>query len=78
MRQIRQRRMGALALAAALAAGGITYAGFHTGSSGEAAHPPADGESSGNKPKTQPISHASAVSLARKTGKPVEVTQLRT
>ncbi|WP_282697209.1 VCBS repeat-containing protein [Streptomyces sp. CC208A] len=69
-----------MVVAAALAAGGITYAGFHAGSADEAAPLPADGRNASGKDKDEPrtVSQASAVSLARKSGKPVEATELRT
>ncbi|MCD2469576.1 DNRLRE domain-containing protein [Streptomyces sp. MBT42] len=70
------RRVSALAVAAALAAGGITYAGFQAGSGNPATtHPARDGE---GEPTERKVDEASAVSLARKAGKPVEVTALRT
>ncbi|MFJ6102467.1 FG-GAP-like repeat-containing protein [Streptomyces sp. NPDC092359] len=70
------RRLGAAVIAAALAAGGITYASFHTSSPRDGAVAPEAGQGGGNAPRT--VSQASAVSLARETGKPVEVTALRT
>ncbi|WP_455711369.1 DNRLRE domain-containing protein [Streptomyces gardneri] len=69
------RRVSAMVVAAALAAGGITYAGFQAGSSDRATTHPADGKS---KPAERKVDEASAASLARKAGKPVEVTALRT
>ncbi|MEU2119464.1 DNRLRE domain-containing protein [Streptomyces sp. NPDC016459] len=70
--------MSALAVAAALTAGGITYAGFRGGSADRAANPPAADADGHSKPPTRLVSQASAASLARKSGKPVEVTELRT
>ncbi|MEU6622047.1 FG-GAP-like repeat-containing protein [Streptomyces litmocidini] len=70
------RRVSALVAAAALAAGGITYAGFQTTSPEEAPTGPEAGQSGKSAPKT--VDRASAASLARKTGKPVEATALRT
>ncbi|MBD0710630.1 MULTISPECIES: FG-GAP-like repeat-containing protein [unclassified Streptomyces] len=79
MRQIRQqpaaRRVGALVVAAALAAGGITYLGFQNGSPDSTPRAP---ESRGGEAKKPTVNQAGAASLARKTGKPVEVTELRT
>ncbi|WP_435058588.1 DNRLRE domain-containing protein [Streptomyces sp. bgisy060] len=70
------RRAGAVVLAATLAAGGITYVGFRAGSTDEAARPPVGSGNGTGKDRT--VDRASAASLARKTGKPVEVTELRT
>ncbi|MGW1116930.1 FG-GAP-like repeat-containing protein [Streptomyces tanashiensis] len=70
------RRMSAVVLAAALAAGGITYAGFHATSPGDASTTPESEQNTKRAPRT--VSEASAVSQARRTGKPVEVTELRT
>ncbi|MFF5922853.1 DNRLRE domain-containing protein [Streptomyces flavochromogenes] len=72
------RRVGAMVVAAALAAGGITYAGFQAGSGDQAATLPADSKDGTGKPAEQKVGEASAASLARKAGKPVEVTALRT
>ena len=73
------RRVSAMVVAAALAAGGITYAGFQAADpADEATTLPADGRSEDRKPKTQSVSQTAAVSLARRTNKPVEVTELRT
>ncbi|MFJ7990532.1 DNRLRE domain-containing protein [Streptomyces sp. NPDC096351] len=80
MRQTSQRpaarRVSALVVAAALAAGGLTYAGFQTDSGDRVTPDPAkDGEGT----RTQrTVDEASAAALARKSGKPVEVTKLRT
>ncbi|MFI9114114.1 DNRLRE domain-containing protein [Streptomyces venezuelae] len=65
-----------MVVAAALAAGGITYVGFQAGSDDQAASLPskdAKGKSAEGK-----VDEASAVSLARKAGQPVEVTAQRT
>ncbi|MEU3743771.1 DNRLRE domain-containing protein [Streptomyces narbonensis] len=69
--------MSAVVVAAALAAGGITYAGFQAGSDDRATLP-ADSEDGKGKSAKQKVDEVSAASLARKTGKPVEVTALRT
>ncbi|MFE5729936.1 DNRLRE domain-containing protein [Streptomyces sp. NPDC056528] len=65
-----------MVMAAALAAGGITYAGFHSTSSDDASATPDAGRDGKSAPRT--LSETSAASLARRTGKQVEVTQLRT
>ncbi|MFJ4873260.1 FG-GAP-like repeat-containing protein [Streptomyces sp. NPDC088757] len=65
-----------MVMAAALAAGGITYAGFHSTSSDEASTAPNAGRDGKSAPRT--LSETSAASLARRTGKQVEVTELRT
>ncbi|MGW5779835.1 FG-GAP-like repeat-containing protein [Streptomyces sp. NPDC003863] len=70
------RRVSAVVIAAALAAGGITYASFYATSSDNASTAPEAGRGGRNAPGT--VSEASAASLARRTGKPVEVTELRT
>ncbi|MFI9213919.1 FG-GAP-like repeat-containing protein [Streptomyces sp. NPDC053253] len=70
--------MSAVVVAAALAAGGITYAGFQAGSDDQAATLPADSKDGKGKPAERKVDEASAASLARKSGKPVEVTALRT
>ncbi|MGW4780001.1 DNRLRE domain-containing protein [Streptomyces filamentosus] len=71
------RRVSAVVAVAALAAGGITYAGFQAGSGNQAATLPADGDDGKGTPARK-VDEASAASLARKSGKPVEVTALRT
>ncbi|WP_225802716.1 DNRLRE domain-containing protein [Streptomyces sp. NK15101] len=70
------RRVSALVTAAALAAGGIAYAGFQAVSPDGASTGQEGGRDGKSGPRT--VSQASAASLARKTGKPVEVTALRT
>ncbi|MET9673044.1 DNRLRE domain-containing protein [Streptomyces sp. NPDC006482] len=72
------RRVSAAILAAALAAGAITYAGFE--SSSEDASPPLVADKGGAARKQQPktVTQGAAFALARKTGKPVEATAERT
>lgn len=72
------RRVSAVVVAAALAAGGITYAGFQAGSGDQAATLPADSKNGKGKSAERKVDEASAASMARKSGKPVEVTALRT
>ncbi|MGW6244368.1 DNRLRE domain-containing protein [Streptomyces roseolus] len=75
-RRLPGRRASALVLAAALAAGGITYAGFHTGSGQTAAPAPSTGKADSRQPRT--VDGRTALARAKKSGKPVEVTAERT
>ncbi|MEU9859030.1 DNRLRE domain-containing protein [Streptomyces sp. NPDC047974] len=76
-RRLPGRRASALALAAALAAGGITYVGFHTGS--ETAPPSASSAGKADsRPRPETVDGQTAFALAKKSGKPVEVTAERT
>ncbi|WP_159041862.1 DNRLRE domain-containing protein, partial [Streptomyces aureus] len=83
MRQTRRRlpgrRVSAVALATALAAGAITYAGFETAPHDDASQPSTAGQGDAAR-NQQPNSatQTSASALARKTGKQVEVTAERT
>ncbi|MFB7239320.1 FG-GAP-like repeat-containing protein [Streptomyces sp. NPDC056269] len=82
MRQTRRRlpgrRVSAVALATALTAGAIAYAGFETAPDG--ASPPSATNTGGaaGKPQPKKADQPSASALARKTGKPVEITAERT
>ncbi|MFE5796649.1 DNRLRE domain-containing protein [Streptomyces sp. NPDC056503] len=76
-RRLPGRRASALVLAAALAAGGITYAGFHTGSeTAPSSAPSADKTDAHPQPRT--IDGRTALARAKKSGKAVEVTAERT
>ncbi|WP_371636487.1 DNRLRE domain-containing protein [Streptomyces zaomyceticus] len=72
------RRVSAAVLAAALAAGGITYAGWETASPEDtnSSHATRKDAPAPEPPRTGTQAFASA--LARKTGKPTEVTAERT
>ncbi|MEU5216494.1 DNRLRE domain-containing protein [Streptomyces sp. NPDC020807] len=70
--------MSAVVVAAALAAGGITYAGFQAGPGDQATTVPDEGKKGKGGPAKRTVDEVSAASSARRTGKPVEVTALRT
>ncbi|MFB7282112.1 DNRLRE domain-containing protein [Streptomyces hydrogenans] len=76
-RRLPGRRASALMLAAALAAGGITYAGFHTGSETAPSSAPSAGKAD-SRPRPETVDGQTAFALAKKSGKPVEVTAERT
>ncbi|MGW3377644.1 DNRLRE domain-containing protein [Streptomyces hydrogenans] len=76
-RRLPGRRASALVLAAALAAGGITYAGFHTGSETAPPSAPSAGKAD-SRPRPETVDGQTAFALAKKSGKPVEVTAERT
>ncbi|MFB8046004.1 DNRLRE domain-containing protein [Streptomyces hydrogenans] len=76
-RRLPGRRASALVLAAALAAGGITYAGFHTGSETAPPSAPFAGKAD-SRPRPETVDGQTAFALAKKSGKPVEVTAERT
>ncbi|MFE5935754.1 DNRLRE domain-containing protein [Streptomyces sp. NPDC056470] len=71
------RRVSAAVLAAVLAATGITYAGFHFSSSADRQ---TDGAGTGrtSDKQSEQMRQDTAFALAKKSGKPVEVTSLRT
>ncbi|MGW6540522.1 DNRLRE domain-containing protein [Streptomyces sp. NPDC055051] len=73
-----RRRVSAVVVAAALAAGGITYAGFQAGPADKQSAAPADGRTGSGKDKPPTVGKSAASALARKSGKPVEVTEMRT
>ncbi|MFB7828778.1 DNRLRE domain-containing protein [Streptomyces hydrogenans] len=76
-RRLPGRRASTLVLAAALAAGGITYAGFHTGSETAPPSAPSAGKAD-SRPRPETVDGQTAFALAKKSGKPVEVTAERT
>jgi hypothetical protein len=71
-RRMSGRRITAAAVVAAVAASGLTYAGLNGGGDGGRPHPGAPARHSA------PLSEAEAAAKAARTGKPVEVTGLRT
>ncbi|MFE6072514.1 FG-GAP-like repeat-containing protein [Streptomyces sp. NPDC056525] len=78
-RRLPGRRVSAAVLAAALAAGGITYAGFEATSSEDASPAPTAGKGDkARQPRAKTVTHDVASAQARKTGRQVEVTALRT
>ncbi|NML51037.1 DNRLRE domain-containing protein [Streptomyces sp. R302] len=76
-RRLPGRRASALVLTAALAAGGITYAGFHTGSENAPASAPSAGKAPARK-QPAAVDGRTALARAKKSGKQVEVTAERT
>ncbi|MFF5505895.1 DNRLRE domain-containing protein [Streptomyces roseolus] len=75
-RRLPGRRASALVLAAALAAGGITYAGFHTGPGQKTAPAPSTGKADSRQPRL--VDGRTALARAKESGRPVEVTAERT
>ncbi|MEU9699761.1 DNRLRE domain-containing protein [Streptomyces sp. NPDC047981] len=71
------RRASAAALAAVVAASGLTYAGFRVGSSDDQRPNSTHPQQSQNE-QVAGLGQGSALARARKTGKPVEATSLRT
>ncbi|WP_411112299.1 DNRLRE domain-containing protein [Streptomyces sp. c-19] len=78
-RRLPGRRVSAVVVAAALAAGGITYAGFEAATSENASPAPAAGKNDKTRQQqAKTVTQDVASAQARKSGKQVEVTALRT
>ncbi|MET9934856.1 DNRLRE domain-containing protein [Streptomyces sp. NPDC006324] len=69
--------MSALALAAALTTGGLTYAGFHAGSGSPPSSAPFTSKAA-PLPRSKTLDGRTALAQARKSGKQIEVTAERT